>query len=256
MHDVSAFQALTDEVATRFLASRGARGLVFVGSAADAARRDRWSDHDFLAMVDDGPAARSHVDWLPDPERLLFVAREGELGFSALYDDGHLLEFAVGSSEELGDVAITEPFLAFGGDEYRALLGERAGVSSSALPDAANETSLAYVKLLVGFGRARRGERIVAGQFVRCWAIRHLLAAARVRLPTAAVDVDPLEPARRFDAHHPEFAARLDAELAAPVEIAALGVARLARDVLEPGWDEFPSRAADVVIGILEAGDG
>ena len=253
MRDLAAFERLTAGLSAGFRASPGARGLILAGSTADASRRDRWSDHDFLAVVQEGAGeeARSRIDWLPEPHRILFVAREGGLGFAALYDDGHLLEFAVGDAAELEGLALAEHRIEFGDAEFASFAHQRAGAAPPSV-DPADEVRLAYVKLLVGFGRARRGERVVAGQFVRVWAVRHLLTAVRARLPQPPAGVDPFEPARRIEAHHPEFAARLDAVLASPVEAAALGVARLARDALESGWDDFPTAAADVVIGILE----
>ncbi len=255
MRDPAAFEALTDDLTARFAGSPGARGLILAGSTAEPSRRDRWSDHDFLAFVDEGTgeAARAQLGWLPDPHRILVVAREGGLGFSVLYDDGHLLEFAVAEASELPDLQLAEHRVAFGDAAFTSFVDERAAVVPPPA-DPANEVRLTYVKLLVGFGRARRGERVVAGQFVRGWAVRHLLTAVRLRLPHPAGGPDPFEPSRRLEVHHPAFASQLDHVLAAPVEDAARGVARLAREALEPGWDAFPSTAADAVIALLEEG--
>lgn len=255
MRDVERFDELSDRLSSGFSRVPGGHGLVFVGSAAAPERRDRWSDHDFLALVDAerADAARARLDWLPDPERIVLLVREGALGFSVLYDDAHLLEFAVASVDELAGAPVDEARLAFGDVRARSFVEQgRERVDRIAAVDAAGEAGLTFVKLLVGYGRARRGERIVGGQFVRGWAVGHLLRAVRQRVePAVAVRADPLEPARRFDASHPAIAARLDAVLAQPVEAAARGVAALAREVLEPGWPEFPRRAADVVEAVL-----
>lgn len=255
MRDLHRFDELTGRLTTGFARVPGAHGLVVVGSTAAATRRDRWSDHDFLALVDDETAAsaRASLDWLPEPERIVLLAREGALGFSVLYDDAHLLEFAVASVDELAGVAIDEARLTFGDERARAFVAEgRERLSNVAPGDAVGEAGLTFVKLLVGYGRARRGERVVAGQFVRTWAVGHLIRAIRARIePAAGVREDALEPARRFDAAYPGIADRLDAVLCQPVEDAARGVAALARDVLEPAWPGFPSRAADVVETVL-----
>ena len=80
-------------------------GLALLGSASDQARdrRDEWSDHDFLAIVAPGrgQALRPDLGWLPDPDSLALTAREGEIGFVAVYDDGHVMEFAVAEASEL-----------------------------------------------------------------------------------------------------------------------------------------------------------
>ena len=78
---------------------------MLLGSASDdaAARRDEWSDHDFFALIEAGrgPEVRPDLDWLPDPERIVLTAREGEIGFVAVYDDGHVFEFAFSEAGEL-----------------------------------------------------------------------------------------------------------------------------------------------------------
>ncbi|MGX5695478.1 hypothetical protein ACWKWP_04700 [Agromyces soli] len=255
MRDLERFDELSDQLASGFSRVPGGHGLVFVGSAAAPERRDRWSDHDFLALVEAGRAdeARDRLDWLPDPERIVLLAREGALGFSVLYDDAHLLEFAVASVDELGGAPVDEARLAFGDERAQAFIADgRDLVDRIGAADAADEAGLIFVKLLVGYGRARRGERIVGGQFVRGWAVGHLLRAVRQRIePMDPIRADPLEAARRFDAAYPEIASRIDAVLAHPVERAARGVAALAREVLEPEWPEFPSAAADVVEVVL-----
>jgi hypothetical protein len=255
MRDLHRFDELTGRLTTGFAGVPGAHGLVVVGSTAAAERRDRWSDHDFLALVNNDAAtsARASLDWLPEPDRIVLLAREGALGFSLLYDDAHLLEFAVASVDELAGLAIDEAQLAFGDERAHAFVAEGRERLKTVTPfDAAGEAGLTFVKLLVGYGRARRGERVVGGQFVRTWAVGHLIRTIRARVePAAGVREDALEPARRFDAAYPGIAARLDAVLGQTVEDAARGVAALARDVLEPGWPGFPSRAADVVETVL-----
>lgn len=260
MRDLAEFDAFSDRLAVGFAGVPGAHGLVFLGSAAAGHRRDRWSDHDFLALVEEEHAesARANLEWLPDPQRVLCVAREGELGFSVLYDDGHVLEFAVGTTQELAAAPLDEAKLMFGDTRMRDFVD--AGQDRlAALPaiDPANEVALAYIKLLIGYGRACRGERIAAGRFVRGWAVDHLLRAIRARiLPAGAARSDPLDPSRRFDAAYPHIATQLDHALAQPIEQSARDVAMLARVVLEHGWKEFPTTTAERVQSLLrKSGD-
>ena len=99
------FESLSEGIAKGVRAADGLFGLVLLGSASDEAahRRDEWSDHDFFALIEPGRGAdvRRDLSWLPDQDRLVLTAREGEIGFVAIYDDGHVFEFAFSEVEEL-----------------------------------------------------------------------------------------------------------------------------------------------------------
>jgi hypothetical protein len=258
MREPSEYEQLTAELTAGFRQLGGSRGLVLLGSTADSGRRDRWSDHDFFAIVNDDfdVQGRAELAWLPSPNRVLLVAREGEIGFAVLYDDGHLLEFAVATLGELRDAGVERHRVQFGDagvDDFVRIAHQRAQSTPSSV-DPVNEARLVFVKLLVGFGRAQRGERVVAGQFVRTWAVGHFLRAVRARITPLGIGRDPLDPARRFDADYPEISRRLDHVLAQPIELAAVGVAELTRETLEPGWSAFPSGAADLVARVANPG--
>jgi len=233
--------------------ARGFAGLVLLGSAAPAAaaRRDEWSDHDFfmLARPGDEAAVRDVRSWLPDPDRLVLVAREGEIGFAAVYDDGHVFEFAAATAEELAGALATEDVGIPVDDGTAAALiaGAQERVGETPEPDPVNDVNLVLVKLIIGVGRDRRGEHLVAGQFVHAWAVNHFTRAVRARIPVAGSVRDAIDPVRRFERDYPELGASLRVALGAPVEDAARGLFTLLRSTLEPGWDAFPTRAADVV---------
>ena len=230
-------------------------GIVLLGSAsaAGAPRRDAWSDHDFFAITADGRgrALRPELGWLPDPERIVLTAREGELGFVALYDDGHVLEFAVGDAAELGDALIGDATVlvdSANGEVAALVAAGQARVGAADRFDPAMDARLVLVKLLIGVGRARRGEVLIAGEFVRVWAVRHLVRAIRGRFPDASSPIrDAIDPVRRFETDHPRLGARIATAIAAPVEPAAEALLRIACEALEPGWADFPSAAADAV---------
>lgn len=232
-------------------------GLVLLGSSSPAAahRRDEWSDHDFfmLARPGDEAAVRDVASWLPDPERLVLVAREGEIGFAAVYDDGHVFEFAAATPDELGGALATEDvgIPVDGGPAAELIAGAQARVGATPEPDPVNDANLVLVKLLIGVGRARRGETLIAGQFVHAWAVNHFARAVRRRLPVAGSVRDAIDPVRRFERDYPALGAALEDALGAPVEEAARGLFELLRSTLEPGWDDFPTRAADVVAARL-----
>ena len=65
---------------------------------------------------------------------------------------------------------------------------------------------------------------------------------------------DAIDPVRRFEHDFPEWGASIARALEAPVEDAARELFRFAREVLEPGWSEFPSRAADAVAVLADLG--
>ena len=249
------FAELSSGLAEGVRAAESLAGLVLLGSSADeaASRRDEWSDHDFFAIAapGEGPRARETLDWLPDPERIVLRAREGELGFAVLYDDGHLMEFAVAEVDELPGALATDATVAVDDAERRvaALVARaRAAAASGDVFDAANDIRLTMLKLLVGVGRARRGELLSAGDFVRTWAVKHLVRAIRGRLgaATASAARDTIDPIRRFERDFPEWGAEIAQALALPVEGAARRLFVLARR-LEEGWPEFPTVAADAV---------
>ena len=249
------FDALSEGLARGVLERDGLFGLVLLGSASAqaAGRRDEWSDHDFFALIEPGRGAevRPDLSWLPERERLVLTAREGEIGFVAVYDDGHVFEFALAETDELvgavaGDATVV---LDDDGSSVATLIaGARERAAASDLFDPGNDTRLVLVKLLIGVGRVRRGEVLGGGEFIRQWAVKHLVRALRGRhSDRSTIQRDAIDPVRRFEKDFPEAAARISSALAQEPEAAARALFGITRDVLEPGWDDFPTAAADAV---------
>jgi hypothetical protein len=253
------FEQLSAGLADGVRAHSGLFGLVLLGSASDeaAARRDEWSDHDFFALIEPGRAAdvRPDLSWLPQQSRLAMTAREGEIGFVAMYDDGHVFEFAFSEVKELSGAVAGEATVVLddeAGSVRQLIERARAQAAASDCFDPANDTRLMLVKLLIGVGRARRGEVLNGGQLVRTWAVQHLVRAMRGRFAErSTTQRDVIDPVRRFESDFPVWAARIAETLQAPVEDAARGLFDLAPEVLEPGWEEFPVRGADAVAARL-----
>jgi hypothetical protein len=249
------FAALSAGLAQGVRDRDGLIGLVLLGSASEAGavRRDEWSDHDFFALIEPGRGTeiRPDLDWLPDRESIALTAREGDIGFAVVYDDGHVFEFAFSEAGELeGSLAGDASVVVDDDAETTATLIEQARARADAGDrfDPANDVRLVLVKLLIGVGRARRGEVLNAGTFVRSWAVQCLVRAIRGRFADRSTTLrDTIDPVRRFERDFPEWADRIAAALEAPVEDAARALFDLTREILEPGWDEFPSRAADAV---------
>ncbi|MFE7846340.1 hypothetical protein ACFUTX_14225 [Microbacterium sp. NPDC057407] len=233
----------------------GLIGLAMLGSASDeaSARRDEWSDHDFFAITEAGRGReiRPDLTWLPDHDRLVLTAREGEIGFAAVYDDGHVFEFAFSDAAELegalaGDATVVVDDAA--GTTARLIAESRARAAAGDRFDPANDVRLVLVKLLIGVGRVRRGEVLNGGQFIRQWAVQLLVRAIRGRFTESSTSVrDTIDPVRRFERDFPEWGARIADAVERPVEEAARALFALTREILEPGWDEFPTAAADAV---------
>lgn len=232
-----------DALLERCRALPGVTSVVAFGSssAGSAGRRDPWSDLDLnLFAAPDAPAVVRDWPFLPWPERLVLTAREGRDGGVALYDDGFLVEFGAGRPWTIRDP--DREVLLDGGDLVFA--------DPDPPPDAAGQVRLFLVKLYVGIGRVRRGERVAGGVHVRTWALLCLAEALRQRLaPDAARN--PFDPLRRLELALPEVAARIGDLVDRDVETCARGLFGLAREVLEPGWPDFPGRAAAVVAARL-----
>ena len=80
-------------------------GVVLLGSAADQARADEWSDVDLWLVVAEGTQDRhrEELSWLPGHDGVVVVARETEHGRAVVFDDGSYVELAVASP---GDLAV------------------------------------------------------------------------------------------------------------------------------------------------------
>lgn len=253
------FDALSAGLAAGVRAHPGLVGLVLLGSASDEARarRDEWSDHDFFALTAAGRGSevRPDLSWLPDQDRLVLTAREGEIGFVAVYDDGHVFEFAFSDAAELagaraGDATVLVDDEA--GTTARLLAESRARAAEDDRFDPANDARLVLVKLLIGVGRVRRGEVLNGNAFIRQWAVQLLVRAIRGRFAAASTSLrDAIDPVRRFERDFPAWGGDIAASLDLPIEETAFELYRLTRRILEPGWEDFPSRAADTVAARL-----
>lgn len=218
----------------------GVTSLVVYGSttAAAAGRRDEWSDLDFTVFVAPGSVAEVRRSWafLPDREHLVLLAREGDNGGVAVYSDGLLCEFGAG-----------EPWLIR--DPDREVLldgGDIVTAEPPPLPDPADQVGLFLVKTAIGVGRVRRGERVAGNAHVRVYALTALCEALRQRLAPNAPR-NPFDPLRRLELALPQLAAQISDLLDGEAETCARGLLTLARSELEPGWDEFPGHAFDIV---------
>jgi hypothetical protein len=228
-------------------------GLVAVGSMADRDYApDEWSDHDFFVVTRPGAQEelRRDLSWLPREDEVALAFQETDHGLKVLYDDGHLLEFAVFDLEEVGLARI---------NRYRVLL-DRGGVTertdevartTGETPAAADTAEIAFgmfvTNVLVGAGRHRRGERLSGSLFVKSLSVRWLRELLHSLPGERSGLLDDLDPFRRFELVHPALAAEVEALLARETLAAASGLLDLAERELRPGFPELPWDALAVV---------
>ena len=190
-------------------------GLIFLGSAAQTDRVDEWSDHDFFVIVKDGNAEklRQDLSWLPDFQQIVISPRETQHGLKVVYEDGHVLEFAIFDDHELDTVTANVFVVTIDRANIFARMDAAAEKSIPKPIDVKTEFELFLSQLLIGVGRARRGETLTAGQFIRAYSVNHVLGLLRIwATPVEGTElaVDSFNRFRRFEWQHPELAARLE----------------------------------------------
>jgi predicted nucleotidyltransferase len=189
------YRAFTRELTERLREDGRAIGLVAVGSMADRDYApDEWSDHDFFVITPPGgqEELRNDLSWLPSRDLVALSFRETEHGVNVIYDDGHLLEFAVFDLEEIALAGV---------NRYRVLL-DRGGIEERVDHVAANPRpprddlflfGKTITAALVATGRGRRGETLSAA-FLLTWATTFLNRLLIGALPTANASIlDVLE---------------------------------------------------------------
>ena len=226
-------------------------GLVLVGSAAQLERADEWSDCDFFLVTEDGAqeAYRTDLSWLPDASRLVLAVRETAHGLKAVYDDGMVAEFAVFSPEELWLAQVNTSRVAVDRGRVADTVTVLAGrPRASVVVDPVREAGMFVSLLLIGVGRARRGEVLAAGQHIRSHALGHLLTLLRLGLGPASVQrLDDLDPFRRVELVAPALAAEITRALESDPESCARSLLALAEREVGGGRDGWPADAAAAV---------
>jgi hypothetical protein len=239
----SAFDAYTARLVDAVANHGDVLGLVLAGSGAEPHRIDEWSDHDFFLVVSKEPEAwRQDLGWLPDADRVVLRPRETEHGLKVVYDDGHVLEFAVATPEEMRDWATNMTSVVLDRGGVTELVDGMIARTTAAGEQDADDIQLFLSHLLIGTGRARRGELLAANLSIRGHAMRHLLPVWRHRVePQDATASDSLEPNRRFELAYPWSSMELADALAHDPEFAARELLDVAERVLADDWDDWPS---------------
>jgi hypothetical protein len=235
-----AHRAYTARLLARLAGEADVLGLVTLGSTSgQPPLPDDFSDHDFFVVTRPGAQERFRADlsWLPEGDPVVLAFRETAHGVKALLASGHLAEFAVFDPEELSLARVNRYAVPLDRADVAARLARvrqatvAAGLAAPALDERWQAGQL-LTCLVVGAGRAGRGERLSGHWLVRAAALGHLVTLLRARLaPRAAARLDDLDPYRRLEEALPEVAAELEAALRLPLPAAARALlALLARE--------------------------
>ncbi|MFC5788424.1 hypothetical protein ACFPPE_01010 [Agromyces tardus] len=226
-------------------------GVVGMGSTAERDRVDEWSDHDVAVITTDGgqDAVRPAHAWLPHPERIALEVHEHHGGVKVVYDDGHVVEYGVATLDELGGWAANAYDVVLDrGGVAEAMAAIAARPVPEGAPDREREIGLVLALVLIGVGRARRGEVLSANSLVRGAAVTALLRAVAAGIPPeTGARLDSLDPARRFEQAYPAIAQRIDEALARDVETCARALVDLGVELFGMGAQGVPPRALAAV---------
>lgn len=247
-----AFETFLDRALAELEGRDDVVGVVGMGSTAQRERVDEWSDHDLAVVVRPGghDRYRDPRAWLPDAERIALAVREWHDGVKVLYDDGHVVELGVATPDELRawHVDAHEVFFDRGG-AAEAVTEAATRPRPKGVADASDELAVFLVLIVVGVGRARRGELLNASATIRGAAVEALATAVAASFaPEGGAALDSLDVIRRFDARYPLIASRIARLQGSGVEECARGLLDLAVEIF---GDDVPSRGAAAVRGRL-----
>jgi hypothetical protein len=231
-------------------------GLVLVGSTAATNRVDEWSDHDFFVITKAGSAEsmRQDLSWLPRHSEIAFSPRETEHGLKVIYQGGQVLEFAVFDDPELEVVSVNSYAVVLDRTNIKTRMDAIAARRKTHAFNAEAEFELFLGQILIGVGRARRGELLSAGQFVDTFAMNHALGL--IRSWSSSIDAsqtveDDLNRFRRFEFQYAEIGTALQSLRLMDVESSAKELLKIVRDVGKSSLSESQLRQMKVVIDRL-----
>jgi hypothetical protein len=257
----SAYDDFTEELRSTLAARPEVLGLILLGSTADPALRDEWSDHDFWVIVEPGAVASlEEPSWLPRHDRILLSIDFGPGRRTVLYRDGHKVEYAVFDPAAAGAGKIERYSVAFdrGGVGALAEAIHRRTVAE-ALAAASRPDGLPRLCEVVWTATERhlRGEHLSARRYLDDFGVDRLLALVAAHAPRRGEPAgDLLDPRRRLERRHPELASELRELLALPVPAAAARMLRIARREVAPYAPGLAWREADEVLSWIEENSG
>lgn len=246
--EAKAFDTYTDQLRVSLESARDVLGLVALGSTADSALRDEWSDHDFWVIT--APGAQdtlvNDLSWMPDFGDIVIVVCHGKHGRTVLYRNRHQVELAVFDV----DAARTGKI-----DRYQVLIdrGQIAELIESihqqtlqearVKPDALENLCATVWSACERYGR---GEVLSARQYIDGFAVNKLLNLISSNEP-ADKGKDVLDPRRRLELRSPALAAEVLALRDLDVPAAALRILEIAEQELKQKAPELAWAKVEMV---------
>ncbi len=251
--DLARYNQFIEQLVANLKTDSRVLGLIALGSMAQRSRMpDDWSDHDFFVITIPGEQEnfRQNRAWLPDSDQIVLHIRETEHGLKVLYAYGHLIEFAVFDLDELNIAKVNDCRILLDQANIADHLNQTVQASASAPLDESRAFSLFLSLLLVGAGRAARGEILSAHRFIKDHALANLLPLLAAHLPadaSAKARLDNLDAFRRFEIVFPDIAPQIHDILLLPPVIAAQHLLTFADQHLSAALPDYPTQAITVV---------
>lgn len=233
-------------------------GLIVLGSTAMTHHQpDKWSDHDFWLVVQEGTQSQFHEDlsWIPDYEPIVLAFHETEHGWKVVFADGHVLEYAIFSLSELQVVRFHHyEVLVDKVDISNRLSTMYQGFTEEYIhKDALTKTQHILSLLVIGMGRYHRGEKISSSMFIKQYALEHLTDLIQLTIkPKSSHTVDPLNSTRRIEQTHPQFFEQLVSIITATVPVSAQIILDIVVS-LKNKIPDFPTSAIATVEQVIHA---
>ena len=230
-----AFDNYTDQLRASLESARDVLGLVALGSTADSALRDEWSDHDFWVITEPGAQDKfvNDLSWLPDYGDIAMVVCHGKHNRTVLYRNRHQIEFAVFDIDEArrGKIERYQVLIDHGGiTELIESLHQHTIQETQVKPDALENLC---ATVWSACERYSRGELLSARQYIDGFAVNKLLALISGNEPDDERK-DTLDPRRRMELRSPALAAKVLALSDVAVPSAALRILEIAEQELKP----------------------
>jgi hypothetical protein len=230
-------------------------GLVALGSMAQQDYLpDQWSDHDFFVITQPGTQDyfRQSRDWLPDNKAIVLHFQETAHGVKVLYQDAHLLEFAIFDREELNLASVNRYRVLLDRSDIEAQLQTiRTTSMATTLPKPTDDAflfNMFVTNLSVGIGRYYRGEQLSGHEFVKIYGLGSLLRLLEKNLAAHEHSLlDNFNPWRRVERVYPSLGQALNAALLLEIPAAAKALLDIAERELANHIPSYPAEAVATV---------
>jgi hypothetical protein len=147
--------------------------LLALGSMAEKDHDpDLWSDHDFSIIIKKGSEEKyiNNLFWLPDEYQVVFTYKESDNSRKVIFENMHLIEYAVFELENLKNLKINSYRLLFDKfniTDYIEEIVNSTSNSSNLLEDNEGLIGNLLTDIFIGVGRYKRGEKISAHYFIK-----------------------------------------------------------------------------------------